>query len=126
MTRKPGLNPPSVEVPYRVQTPDGPTVITFVAGSVHMRLADARGSRLILRSTCQGRPDVYAVFERADGPAAPWRQVTDELSLAELDTWPTHRRADRGKFTYAFEHWLDHVVNDLCGPRPDGPTDVGT
>lgn len=101
------------EVPYRVQTPHGPAEVTLVAAAIGVQLTDAGpiGDRLILRSTSDGLPDAYAVFERVYGVNAEWRKVTANLSLAALDDWPVLRRANGMTVTRPFQEWLDNVAN---------------
>jgi hypothetical protein len=98
-----------------VQTPNGPAVIALVTVALDVPLVGARDrtircDRLILRSAVEGQPDAYAVFERVHGPAERWQKVTGDLTLAELNEWPAHRRATRGWSGHSFERWLDHVA----------------
>lgn len=103
-------SPPN-EAPYRVQTPAGPAVVTLVSVARGVELpGGASGDRVILRSTVAGHPDVYAVFERAADPGGRWRRVTDELTLADLDTWTAHRRATSSTLGSAFESWIQRMT----------------
>lgn len=113
------------EVPYRVQAPEGPAVITLVTAALDVPLVGAkdrtiRCDRLILRSAVEGQPDVYAVFERVHGSSEPWRKVTGDLALDELNEWPAHSRATRGWFGRPFEKWLDNVATRH--PSHEDPT----
>ncbi len=76
---------------------DGPTHVIAVAVLPRMYLEtwhhpvetprDRFGAEVIARSHSAGRPDVFAVFWRADEPRADWRQVTPEMSGAEATVW---------------------------------------
>lgn len=107
MTRPSGKAVPDNEVPIVVPTPDGSATVSVVAVVMGSR-SMANVDRLILKSTMDDRPDVYAVFERHRGDQS-WRKVTADLSLAELEHWQQLRRPDAWP-TRPFQQWLDRVV----------------
>jgi hypothetical protein len=103
------------EAPYQVQTTAGIAVISLVAAIMNIQPTDPEHGkqcdRLVLRSTVEGLPDMYAVFERRHGSAESWWKVTDDLSLGELDDWPARRR-HRVSPSTPFQRWLDRIRTD--------------
>lgn len=104
---------PHNEVPYKVQTSSGRTVISIVAVVVGCGSTN-EVDRLVLRCNEDAGADVYAVFERRGGPDQPWWKVTDNLTAAQLQDWPTHRRRPAPP-TPPFQQWLNHVARTTDG-----------
>lgn len=109
------MNPPVPpnEVPYEVQTPTGRVVVSVVAviiGRASLRQVD----QLVLRCAVDTQEPVYAVFERRGGADQPWWKVTDDLSAAQLQDWPTLRQPPAPP-SPPFQQWLDHVARPTGG-----------
>jgi hypothetical protein len=114
MTKRWDNDVPDNEVPLVVQTPHGTAVVSLVSVALASRSA-GNADRLILRSTIDGRPDIFAVFERHRGDPTWWK-VTADLTLAELNDWPDRRRPG-ARPTPPFQRWLDRVVGP-AGMKP--------
>lgn len=111
------VSPTPNELPWPPNRQNGSSTVALVAVAigVHLTETGGQGDRLILRSTMDGRPDRYGVFERANAPAARWHRVTDDLTAAELDDWPARRRTGVGRVDRSFERWLERLASH---PRP--------
>jgi hypothetical protein len=115
---------PQNELPCRVDS----GVITLVAVALGVPPTEGsldqepghRVDRIILRFAIDGRPDVYAVFERGGGPSGPWARTSADIIVSELAQWPSHPPTDIGLAADPFSTWINEVTGWLSARSASG------